>query len=87
MATHRKIYNELKHIASEHLRLSGLLGEIENEKFEFEFGETDSDRIIDTLIYGIDDLKYDEYLKEMKFYAKSFKENEGDIKANGDYGV
>lgn len=81
--THRQIYNKAAKLAKEHKDFCDLLANIENKKFGFEFASTDSDRIIDTINYGIDSYDFDEYLKEMKFYAKSAKENDGNVKANG----
>lgn len=81
--THREIYNKAKKAAKEHYHFCFLLGNIENEKFGFEFAETDSDKIIDSVNYGIDDYDFDSYIKEMKFYKKSSDENNGKLKANG----
>lgn len=83
--THRQIYNKAAKLAKQHKALCDLLAEIENEKFGFEFAETDSDPIIDTINYGTDSYSFDDYLKEMEFYAKSAKENNGDLHANGIY--
>lgn len=83
--THRRIYNEAKRLARLHLKYCSLLGEIEQEMFGFEFADTDSDQIIDSVNYGTQDYSFEEYLEEMKFYKKSAEENDGDVKANGCY--
>lgn len=82
--THRKIYDELKECAKKHKELGFLLGQKEQKKYGFEFAETDSDKIIDTLNYGIDDYSFDSYNNEMLFYKKSFSKR-GDFKENGIY--
>lgn len=81
--THRQIYNRIAELSREHLELANLLSAKERKKFGFEFAETDSDRIIDTLNYGIDSYSFDAYIEEMKFYKKSAQQNSGDLKANG----
>lgn len=84
--THKEIYNKAKKAAKEHQEYCFLLGNIEQELFGFEFAETESDAIIDTINYGTQSLSFESYLEEMKFYKKSFDESEnGDLKANGIY--
>ena len=83
--THKQIYNKAKKLSQELHIYCNLLGDFENKLYGFEFAETDSDAIIDTINYGIQDLSFDDYIKEMEFYKKSFDENDGDLKANGIY--
>lgn len=83
--THKEIYNSAKKFAHFHRLMCDALAKIELKKFGFEFAETDSDRIIDTINYGMDGLSFEDYVKEMKHYQKSRAENNGKIKGNGIY--
>jgi hypothetical protein len=82
--THKEVYNRIKKNAQERLRLSRILAEFEQSVFGFEFPETNSDIIIDTLNYGIADYSYENYIKEMNFYKKSF-DISGGFNENGIY--
>lgn len=81
--THKEIYNNAKKFAHFHRLMCDALAKIELKKFGFEFAETDSDRIIDTINYGTDGLSFEDYIEEMNHYAKSKNENNGNLKANG----
>lgn len=83
--THKEAYRKAAKLALEHQKACAVLAEFENEIFGFEFACTDSDPIIDTINYGVDNYSFEEYLDEMNFYKKSFDENEGDTKGNGVY--
>lgn len=82
--THRQIYEKAKMLAKKHKQICDLLGEIEQKKFGFEFSDTDSDQIIDTINYGTGSYPFDDYIKEMTFYKKALKEG-GKLKHNGVY--
>lgn len=82
--THKETYDKLREVAKLHHQLCFLLGQIEQKKYGFEFAETDSDKIIDTLNYGHDDYSFEDYKKEMEFYKKAFKVR-GNFKENGIY--
>lgn len=83
--THKQAYNRAKKLARQHFEACNELAEHENEVFGFEFPETDSDGIIDTINYGTANQSFETYKKEMEYYKKSADENNGDIKANGIY--
>jgi len=83
--THEEIYNKCKEFAHLHRIMCDKLARIEKSKFGFEFADTDSDRIIDSVNYGTDGLPFEDYMKEMQHYHESFVENNGNLKANGIY--
>jgi hypothetical protein len=69
--THKEIYDMAKKLAKLHKDTCDMLADFELEKYGFEFAETDSDRIIDTINYGIDDYDFKDYDKEMRHYKKA----------------
>jgi hypothetical protein len=66
--THRQLYDKAKKLAWQHRIAVDILCSFERKKYGFEFAETDSDAIIDTINYGTDSYSFDEYKTEMKYF-------------------
>lgn len=82
--THKEIYDTAKKLARMHKEMCDALADIEIKKYGFEFSDTDSDKIIDTINYGTDNYSFEDYNEEMKYYKKAKKET-GRIKGNGSF--
>lgn len=75
--THKQAYKKAAELAKQHRFACDELAKFELDKWGFEFAETDSDPIIDTINYGIDSCSFEEYVEHMEYYKeKSRIENE-----------
>lgn len=61
----KALYNKLKKKQAEVRFMSSELDRLIQERWGFDYSQTDHDRIIDTLDYGTDDLEYKEFVKLM----------------------
>lgn len=61
----KALYNKLKKKQAEIRYLSAELDRLIQERWGFDYSQTDNDRIIDTLDYGTDDLEYSDFVRLM----------------------
>jgi len=66
----RKQFEKVKKLAKKHLTENKKLSTMIIQKYNTHYSEHDSDRIIDSLDYGYDDIDYFDFCKEMETYSK-----------------
>jgi len=68
-----KLFNKRKKLAKEKLAVALEFDRLSDEIFGIAMNETDDDRIIDTLDYGIDSLPFPEFVERMNHYQKDIR--------------
>lgn len=72
----KTLFNKKKKILKQLRQINNELDlEIKSE-YGFHYSETNDDRIIDTLDYGVASIHYNEFYVRMRFYKEDFDNNE-----------
>jgi len=72
----KKLYNEKKRLIKLVTEVGYLLDKEIDKRFGFNYSQTDSDPMIDTLDYGTQNLSYKNFIELMEDYKKKMKNEE-----------
>lgn len=74
-------YNKVRRLAEQHRLASSALDEMIEQRWGFNYSQTDDDEIIDTLDYGIDGIDYDRFVDKMNEYKQEVESGKRSLNA------
>ena len=75
----KRLYNQVRKRALQHKEASAALDKLIQQRWGFNYSQTDHDRIIDTLDYGTDFLEYSEFADIMNEMARQVETGEKEL--------
>lgn len=77
----QKQYLKVARLARELKAASSNLDRMIEQRWGFNYSQTDDDQIIDTLDYGTDELSYSEFVEKMNKYKREVEQGERSLNA------